>query len=107
MILLFFVCVWFVCVYTCWWRCCWQTNTDERLQHISELLMGIKIIKLNAWEKVFAEKIQRSRDDELKCLNKDSVYWTIMSKLYCAFCDLMLKVLQKYRFSLSLSLHLV
>lgn len=42
--------------------------------------MGIKIIKLNAWEKVFAEKIQRSREDELKCLNKDSIYWTIMSK---------------------------
>lgn len=59
---------------------CRQTSTDERLQHISELLMGIKIIKLNAWEKVFAEKIQRSREDELKCLNKDSVYWTIMSK---------------------------
>lgn len=44
--------------------------------------MGIKIIKLNAWEKVFAEKIQQSRENELKCLNKDSVYWTFMSKLF-------------------------
>lgn len=42
--------------------------------------MGIKIIKLNAWEKVFTEKIQRSREKELHCLDKDSIYWTLMSE---------------------------
>lgn len=57
-----------------------QKNTDERLWRIAELLMGIKIIKLNAWEKVFTEKIQRSREKELQCLDKDSIYWTLMSE---------------------------
>lgn len=42
--------------------------------------MGIKIIKLNAWETVFTEKIEKSRENELKCLDKDSIYWTFMSK---------------------------
>lgn len=55
-------------------------NTDDRLRRISELLIGIKVIKLNAWEKVFKEKIECSRKTELKYLNKDSVYWTLMSK---------------------------
>lgn len=59
-----------------------QKNSDERLWRIAELLMGIKIIKLNAWEKVFTEKIQRSREKELQCLDKDSIYWTLMSE-YC------------------------
>ncbi|XP_031636078.1 ATP-binding cassette sub-family C member Sur-like [Contarinia nasturtii] len=57
------------------------SNTDERLGRISELLMGIKIIKLNAWETVFTEKIEKSRENELKCLDKDSIYWTLMTFL--------------------------
>lgn len=57
-------------------------NTDERLRRTCELLAGIKIIKLNAWEKVFAEKIQKSRENELKCLDNDSIYWTLMS-MFC------------------------
>lgn len=57
-----------------------QVNTDDRLRRISELLIGIKVIKLNAWEKVFKEKIECSRKSELKYLNKDSFYWTLMSK---------------------------
>ncbi|XP_055301236.1 ATP-binding cassette sub-family C member Sur isoform X3 [Sitodiplosis mosellana] len=57
------------------------SNTDERLRRISELLMGIKIIKLNAWETVFTEKISKSRENELKCLDKDSIYWTLMTFL--------------------------
>lgn len=57
-----------------------QANSDDRLRRISELLIGIKVIKLNAWEKVFKEKIECSRKTELEYLNKDSFYWTLMSK---------------------------
>lgn len=39
----------------------------------------MKIIKLNAWERVFKEKIQLSRERELKHLDIDSIYWTLMS----------------------------
>lgn len=42
--------------------------------------MGIKLIKLNAWDNVFIKKITEARKQELKYLNKDSFYWTIMSK---------------------------
>lgn len=42
--------------------------------------MGIKLIKLNAWDNVFIKKITEAREKELKYLNKDSFYWTLMSK---------------------------
>lgn len=57
-----------------------QECTDERLKRINEVLIGIKIIKLNGWENVFKEKIQNTRQEELKYLIKDSIYWTLMSK---------------------------
>lgn len=40
---------------------------------------------MNAWETVFAEKIQKSRENELKCLDKDSIYWTLMSECATIF----------------------
>ncbi|KAJ6649735.1 ATP-binding cassette sub-family C member Sur [Pseudolycoriella hygida] len=55
--------------------------TDERLKRINEVLIGIKIIKLNGWENVFKEKIQNARQEELKYLIKDSIYWTLMTFL--------------------------
>lgn len=57
-----------------------QECTDERLKKLNELLLGIKIIKLNAWEKVFKERIIEVRNKELKCLDRDSFYWTAMSE---------------------------
>ncbi|XP_046866471.1 ATP-binding cassette sub-family C member Sur [Drosophila willistoni] len=55
--------------------------TDERLKKIHDTLIGIKIIKLNAWDEVFMRKIQTARKKELKYLNKDAVYWTLMTIL--------------------------
>ncbi|XP_055905091.1 ATP-binding cassette sub-family C member Sur isoform X2 [Eupeodes corollae] len=55
--------------------------TDERLKKTHDVLCGIKIIKLNAWEKVFGDKIRTARNMELKYLNKDSFYWTLMTFL--------------------------
>lgn len=54
--------------------------TDERLKKINEVLIGIKLIKLNAWEKLFKEKITTLRNKELVYLDKDSVYWSMMSE---------------------------
>lgn len=48
---------------------------------MNEVLLGIKLIKLNAWEKIFNEKINELRNNELKYLDKDSIYWTLMSEL--------------------------
>ncbi|XP_037957308.1 ATP-binding cassette sub-family C member Sur isoform X2 [Teleopsis dalmanni] len=55
--------------------------TDERLRKIHDTFIGIKLIKLNAWDDVFLKKITTARKKELKYLNKDSVYWTLMTIL--------------------------
>ncbi|XP_053672383.1 ATP-binding cassette sub-family C member Sur [Anopheles nili] len=55
--------------------------TDERLRRINEVLLGIKLIKLNAWEGVFKEKISQARQQELRHLDLDSIYWTLMMLL--------------------------
>lgn len=48
---------------------------------MNEVLQGMRLIKLRAWEKVFENRIHKTRDQELKLLDKDSVYWTLISKL--------------------------
>ncbi|XP_019895246.1 ATP-binding cassette sub-family C member Sur isoform X2 [Musca domestica] len=55
--------------------------TDIRLKKLHDCFMGIKLIKLNAWDNVFIRKITEARDNELKYLNKDSFYWTLMTIL--------------------------
>nr|XP_043068593.1 ATP-binding cassette sub-family C member Sur [Drosophila bipectinata] len=55
--------------------------TDERLKKIHDTLVGIKVIKLNAWDEVFLKKIQVARSKELKYLNKDATFWTLMAVL--------------------------
>ncbi|XP_022222546.2 ATP-binding cassette sub-family C member Sur isoform X2 [Drosophila obscura] len=55
--------------------------TDERLKKIHETLIGIKVIKLNAWDEVFFKKIQVARKKELTYLNKDAIFWTLMTIL--------------------------
>ncbi|KAH8334240.1 hypothetical protein KR059_007880 [Drosophila kikkawai] len=55
--------------------------TDERLKKIHDTLVGIKVIKLNAWDEVFLKKIQVARKNELKYLNRDATYWTLMAVL--------------------------
>ncbi|XP_061401063.1 ATP-binding cassette sub-family C member Sur-like, partial [Musca vetustissima] len=55
--------------------------TDIRLKKLHDCFMGIKLIKLNAWDNVFITKITEARNNELKYLNKDSFYWTLMTIL--------------------------
>ena len=35
--------------------------TDERLNQIAEILNGIRVIKMFAWEDTFAEKVRKIR----------------------------------------------
>jgi hypothetical protein len=57
-----------------------QKWSDERLQKIREVFLRIKLIKLNAWEEIFIQKISDCRKKELRYLNIDAFYWTLMSK---------------------------
>ena len=43
---------------------------DERLQIVSEALDGMKLIKLQSWERVFQERITRARTKETRMLRK-------------------------------------
>ena len=43
---------------------------DERLQIVSEALDGMKLIKLQSWEKVFLERITKAREKETSMLRK-------------------------------------
>ncbi|CAB3372321.1 Hypothetical predicted protein [Cloeon dipterum] len=55
--------------------------SDERLKKINETFQGIKLIKLYSWENEFCERIFRVRAKELHLLDKDSLYWGVMTFL--------------------------
>ncbi|XP_011881729.1 PREDICTED: ATP-binding cassette sub-family C member Sur [Vollenhovia emeryi] len=60
-------------------------RSDARLRLLNEILQGIRLIKLHAWENLFEDRIRRTRDQELKLLRKDSVYWALINFLTHAF----------------------
>ncbi|XP_020299812.1 ATP-binding cassette sub-family C member Sur [Pseudomyrmex gracilis] len=56
-------------------------KSDTRLRLVNEILQGMRLIKLRAWENVFEDRVCETRDQELKLLNKDSVYWALINFL--------------------------
>ncbi|XP_078045328.1 sulfonylurea receptor isoform X2 [Augochlora pura] len=57
------------------------SRSDARLGLVNEILQGMKLVKLRAWEDIFERKIAATRDEELKLLDKDSVYWALINFL--------------------------
>nr|XP_022323792.1 multidrug resistance-associated protein 1-like isoform X1 [Crassostrea virginica]XP_022323793.1 multidrug resistance-associated protein 1-like isoform X1 [Crassostrea virginica]XP_022323794.1 multidrug resistance-associated protein 1-like isoform X1 [Crassostrea virginica] len=47
---------------------------DKRLKLMSEVLSGMKVLKLYAWEPSFQEKIAAIRDNETRILKKNATY---------------------------------
>ncbi|CAG2101812.1 unnamed protein product [Medioppia subpectinata] len=47
---------------------------DHRIKVLNELLNGIKVLKLYAWEKAFKDQVCRARDQEVKALNTKAIY---------------------------------
>ena len=45
-------------------------HTDARVKILSEILQGIRVIKLYAWEAAMAEKVQSVRVRELECVKR-------------------------------------
>ena len=46
---------------------------DDRILLMNDVLQGVKVLKLYAWEKPFMEKIRECRDREIKCLKQSSI----------------------------------
>ncbi len=52
---------------------------DRRMKIISEAIDGIKVIKFNAWEKSFSERIREVRDEEIGRLRINRFFGTTMN----------------------------
>ncbi|RKO88876.1 P-loop containing nucleoside triphosphate hydrolase protein, partial [Blyttiomyces helicus] len=57
---------------------------DDRIKNISDMLAGMQVVKLYAWEEPFADKITEIRDTELKYIKQASVLRALNEALYFA-----------------------
>ncbi|TWW75636.1 ATP-binding cassette sub-family C member 8 [Takifugu flavidus] len=54
--------------------------SSERLKKTNELLRGIKLLKLYAWERIFCDSVEETRGKELTSLQAFALYTSISSK---------------------------
>uniref|UniRef100_A0A8C4NBX7 ATP binding cassette subfamily C member 8 n=1 Tax=Eptatretus burgeri TaxID=7764 RepID=A0A8C4NBX7_EPTBU len=57
---------------------CTLEHSNERLMKTSEMLKGIKLLKLYAWENIFCANIEKMRNKELKSLKTFALYTTFV-----------------------------
>ena len=57
-----------------------QDYSSERLKKTNELLRGIKLLKLYAWENIFCDSVEETRGKELSSLKAFALYTSISSK---------------------------
>ncbi|CAD5111387.1 DgyrCDS701 [Dimorphilus gyrociliatus] len=56
--------------------------TDKRIEMIGEIIRGMKIIKMNVWEKVFGQTIAKLRKFELSCYRKAYFFRSLYFSLF-------------------------
>lgn len=57
-----------------YWRTGSLQNGDERIKQCQEIVQGIKVIKLYAWEQALASRLDQIRKKELRCLRYLTFY---------------------------------
>lgn len=81
-----------------------QEYSSERLKKTNELLRGIKLLKLYAWEHIFRDSVEETRGKELNSLQAFALYTSISStisetitvfKTMCRFKSIISEQLQK------------
>ncbi|ESO89359.1 hypothetical protein LOTGIDRAFT_229211 [Lottia gigantea] len=50
---------------------------DKKMEVLNDMLNGIKVVKLNAWETYFCEKLTSARENELQVLQNDCFYRSV------------------------------
>lgn len=58
-----------------------QDYSTERLKKTNEILKGIKLLKLYAWEHIFCKSVEETRMKELSSLKTFALYTSLSSKL--------------------------
>lgn len=57
-----------------------QHCADARVKQCNEMVQGIKVVKLLAWENYVADGIYKARTRELRALMKNVAYKSVYSK---------------------------
>lgn len=57
-----------------------QEYSNERLKQTNEMLRGIKLLKLYAWEDIFCSRVEKTRRKEMTSLRAFAVYTSISSE---------------------------
>lgn len=70
---------------------------DQRIKMMNEILNGIRVLKLCAWEKAFIHSITRIREKELEYIKKKSIINSISSILW-TFTPILVKQLSRFIF---------
>lgn len=61
-------------------QCPWQEYSNERLKQTNEMLRGIKLLKLYAWENIFRTRVEMTRRKEMTSLRAFAIYTSISSE---------------------------
>lgn len=59
-----------------------MTTKDQRIKLLNEILNGIRVLKLNAWEMAFIRSIISIRNQELRYIKRKAILSTISNILW-------------------------
>lgn len=89
-------------------RSIFQTKTmklkDQRIKLMNEILNGIKVLKLYAWEVAFIRRINDIRGQELACIRQKAVLSAISTAIW-TFAPILVNSLRVERYSLKFFRH--
>lgn len=73
---------WLFCLVIVWvLSCVSQEHSTDRLKKTTEILKGIKLLKLYAWENIFCDSVEETRGKELHSLRTFAFYTSLSSKI--------------------------
>ena len=59
-----------------------QFQSDKRVKKVNELIQGIRVVKLLAWEDAFVQSVEHTRSEEIRYLIPHACLKGFMGKFY-------------------------